>query len=443
MTMAIVNDLATRFRCDRVSLGLRQGAGNVRLSAISHSATFKNQSRVADAIENAMEEAIDQGTSVAHPPIARTERAVTMAHRALAEVVRLPGAALLSVAFADSEGKPLGALTFERHARADRGKEAAFDEEELQLAETIAALLGPTIGLQMRANRLISGRAADKAASYVTALLGTGRPALKLGALCAAALVLVLAMATAEYRVTAKSVVEAEVQRAAVAPFEGFIRAARVRAGDAVKSGDVLVELDDRELILDRSKWRSEHDKLQQKQREALAKHERTDLVVSESQIRQAEAQLTLAEEKLARARILAPFDGIVVAGDLSQLLGSPIEKGKTLFVIAPLNAYRLIVYVDERDMRFIATGQKGTVALAGMPWSPVSLVVSKITPVATTEDDRNVFRVEAQLLESGPQLRPGMEGVARIETGPRHTLWIWTHTLLEWLRLAAWKHLP
>ena len=77
------------------------------------------------------------------------------------------------------------------------------------------------------------------------------------------------------------------------------------------------------------------------------------------------------------------------------------------------------------------------------MPWSPVSLVVSKITPVATTEDDRNVFRVEAQLLESGPQLRPGMEGVARIETGPRHALWIWTHTLLEWLRLAAWKHLP
>ena len=102
-----------------MSLGLRQGSGKVRLSAISHSATFKNQSRVADAIENAMEEAIDQGTSVAHPPIARTERAVTMAHRALAEVVRLPGAALLSVAFADSEGKPLGALTFERHARAE------------------------------------------------------------------------------------------------------------------------------------------------------------------------------------------------------------------------------------------------------------------------------------------------------------------------------------
>ena len=329
-----------------------------------------------------MEEAIDQGTSVAHPPIARTEHAVTMAHRALAEVVRLPGAALLSVAFADSEGKPLGALTFERHARADRGG-GCFDEEELQLAETIAALLGPTIGLQMRANRLISGRAADKAASYVTALLGTRRPALKLGALCAAALVLVLAIATAEYRVTAKSVVEAEVQPAAVAPFEGFIRAARVRAGDTVRSGDVLVELDDRELLLDRSKWRSERDKLQQKQREALAKHERTDLVVSKSQIRQAESQLTLAEEKLARARILAPFDGIVVAGDLSQLLGSPIEKGKTLFVIAPLNAYRLIVYVDERDMRFIATGQKGTVALAGMPWSPVSLVVSKITPVA------------------------------------------------------------
>ena len=35
---------------------------------------------------------------------------------------------------------------------------------------------------------------------------------------------------------TAKSVLEAEVQRAAVAPFDGFIRAAPVRAGDTVRA---------------------------------------------------------------------------------------------------------------------------------------------------------------------------------------------------------------
>ena len=89
--------------------------------------------------------------------------------------------------------------------------------------------------------------------------------------------------------------------------------------------------------------------------------------------MRQADAQLALAEEKLTRSRILAPFDGIVVSGDLSQMLGSPVEKGKTLFEIAPLNSYRLIVQVDERDVRYIAVGQGGTVALAGRPGEPVA----------------------------------------------------------------------
>jgi multidrug resistance efflux pump len=181
---------------------------------------------------------------------------------------------------------------------------------------------------------------------------------LKLGVIGVISLALFLALAKGEHRVTAKSVLEGEVQRAAVAPFDGFIRAAPVRAGDTVRAGDVLAALEDRDLILDRLKWRAERDKLVQKQREARAKHDRTNLVILDSQIRQAESQLALAEEKLSRARILAPFDGIVVSGDLSQMLGSPVERGKLLFELAPLNSYRLINHVDERHVCCVAIGK-------------------------------------------------------------------------------------
>jgi multidrug resistance efflux pump len=180
-----------------------------------------------------------------------------------------------------------------------------------------------------------------------------------------------------------------------------------------------------------------------QKQREVRAKHDRTNLVILESQIRQAESQLGLAEEKLSRARILAPFDGIVVSGDLSQMLGSPVERGKLLFEIAPLNSYRLIIHVDERDVRYVATGQIGTVTFAGIPWTPLRMALSKITPVTVAEEGRNSFRVEARLTELGPHLRPGLEGVVKIETGQRSIVWIWTRAVVEWLRLAVWKYLP
>ena len=73
----------------------------------------------------------------------------------------------------------------------------------------------------------------------------------------------------------------------------------------------------------------------------------------------------------------------------------------------------------------------------------PLPLVLSKITPVTVAEDGRNSFRVEARLTELGLHLRPGMEGVAKIETGQRSIVWIWTHAVVDWLRLAAWKYLP
>jgi RND family efflux transporter MFP subunit len=437
MALALVNELATRFQCDRVSIGFVRRNGSIRLRAISHSASFKGQGRLVEAIENAMEEALDQRSSVAHPPVPSASRAVFMAHQALAQTARVVDAAAMSVILTNSQGEASGALTFERH------RSEPFDKEALQLAEAIGSLLGPIVGLHLQTNKFVSGRAIDAISDGTAALLGPRRISLKLAVAGLMGLAMFTIFARAEHRVTAKSAIEGELQRAAVAPFDGFIRSAPVRAGDTVKQGELLVTLDDRDLVLDRLKWRAERDKVSQKQREALAKHDRSSQIVLAAQVRQAETQLALAEEKLARSRIAAPFDGIVVSGDLSQMLGSPVEKGKTLFELAPLDSYRLVIHVDERDVRYVSLGQRGFVALAGMPGDPVPMMVTKIIPINVAEEGRNSFRVEAQLTEPRSNLRPGMEGVAKIETGQHSLLWIWTRSLIDWIRLVAWKYLP
>lgn len=437
MAVALVNNLATRMQCDRVSLGLVKRNGSIRLRAISHSASFKEHGRLVEAIENAMEEALDQRSSIAFPQLPNIGHVVTLAHQALAQSARVVGASVVSVILANGNGEPIGALTFERH----RGE--TFDKDALQLAEAIGSLLGPVVGLQIRTNKLISGRIADGVADGTAALLGPRRIVFKLMVAGLAGLVLFLVLAKAEHRITAKSVIEGEMQSAAVVPFDGFVRSAPVRAGDIVKSGDLLAALDDRDLVLEQMKWRAERDKASQKQREALAKHDRSNQIVLAAQIRQAESQLALADERLKRSRIVAPFDGVVVSGDLSQMLGSPVEKGKVLFELAPLDAYRVVINVDERDVRYISTDQKGIVALAGMPGEPLPVVVTKIMPVNVAEEGRNAFRVEARVTVPGPTLRPGMEGVAKVQTGERSLLWIWTRSSMDWLRLVAWKHLP
>lgn len=435
--VALVNDLATRLQCDRVSLGLLRRNGAIRLRSISHSSRFKNEGRLVDAIENVMEEAVDQRKTVAYPSLPSAGRTVTLAHQALTEVVRARGPLVMTVVIPDGRGHLIGAITFERH------RDDPFDEQTMELAEVSAILVGPVLRLQLQSNRLFGGRVVDHVGDGAAAVLGRGRPSLKLAALGILGLGLILPFVNGEHRVTATAVLEPQLQRTAVAPFDGYIRSAAVRAGDRVSKGQVLAVLDDRELVLDQLKWRAERDKLVRKQRDALAKHERTDMVILASQLRQAGSLLALAEEKLSRTQIVAPFDGLVVAGDLSQTLGSPVRKGDVLFEIAPLDSYRVNIHVDENDVPYVSVGQSGRVALAGSPGTPLPLVVSKIMPVAETEKGKNSLQVEARLTESDPRLQPGMEGVAKIDAGQRSLLWIWTHGVTDAIRLAAWKYLP
>lgn len=433
--MALVNTLATRLSLDRAAIGLARRDG-VALQAVSHAADFQKGSRIADALAEAMDEALTQNATLALPEQEGGPRRVTVAHRALHTASGTRGG-LASVVLPGPGGKPTAVLTLERHA-------SPFTPDELALAETVAALTGPVIGLHAAERRWISGRARDLLEQGLHALFGPARPALKLGTVLALALVATLALVKGEYRVAARAVVEGEVQRAAVAPFDGYLRSAPVRAGDIVKQGDTLATLDDRDLVLDRLKWIAEREKLAQKHREALAKGERATLAVVAAQLAQAEAEMSLAEEKLARSRIVAPFDAIVVSGDLRQTLGSPVERGKVLFELAPLDAWRLVIHADEREVRWLAAGQHGLLALASQPTTRLPVRVERVTPVAVAEDGRNFFRVEAKLeTPDAAALRPGMEGIAKIETGPQRLLWIWTHSIVDWLRLFAWHWLP
>jgi multidrug resistance efflux pump len=291
--------------------------------------------------------------------------------------------------------------------------------------------------------RWLRGRAVDTLAQWRDQLRDPRRPSLKLAAVLALAAAAFLVVADGTFRITAKTMVEGAVQRAAVAPFQGYVAEAFVRAGDTVRSGQVLAVLDDRDLRLERVKWLSEREQVQGKYREALAKHDRSASRILAAQLGQADAQLALTEEKLARTQLVAPFDGVVVAGDLSQLLGAPVDQGKVLFELAPLDSYRVILQVDERDIANVAVGQRGEVALTGMSATAVPFTVKAVTSVATAQEGRNFFRVEAQLGAAPAGIRPGMEGVGKIAAGERPLVWIWTRNFVNWLRISLWAWLP
>lgn len=430
---AWVTALATRLGCDRVSVGFVR-RGRVHLRAISHSAHFGKKTNLTRSLEAAMDEALDQATVVTYPAAPGMPFRITRAH---AELARQHGAGAVCSVPLSHDTRVLGILTLERPTA------EPFDLATVELCEAVAALAGPILETQRREDRWLLTKIGEALSTQLGRLLGPRHIVRKLVVLALLAVGTFLAVAQTDYRVAAQTVLEPEVRRVVLAPFDGYIAEAPVRAGDLVQAGEVLCSLDDRDLKLERLKWRSQREQYVKQYQQALAQRNAALGQVITAQIAQAEAELALVEDHLQRSQVRAPFDGLVVTGDLSQSIGAPVERGKVLFEVAPLDAYRVILEVDERDIADVAVGQEGRLVLAAFPSDPLPFTVRKITPVSTAREGRNYFRVEAQLAHTPARLRPGLEGVGKIVIERRLLVWVWTHQAIDWLRLQLWSWWP
>lgn len=430
----LATETATRLGCDRVMLALARGK-ELRIEAVSHTAQFDKSANLLTAVRAAMTEALDQRESIVFPQDREARPVVTLAH---AELAQLSGADGIATVPLMSSGRAVGALTLERAAG------LRFDAPTLELLEGLASMLGPLLELRLEQGKSLAAQAAVRAQGFWRRLVGPRHAGFKLGTGLLAAAVLFLGFATGEYRVGAEARIEGKVQRTLTAPFQGYVRESAHRAGDTVRRGDVLARLDDRDLRLEQSRLAAHRDQLVKQYREAMAKRERAQVRIVSAQLEQSQAQLALLEEHLSRTEIVAPFDGVLVSGDLTQALGAPLERGQALFEIAPLDAYRVVLQVDEHRVADVRPGQRGELVLSSMPDVHLPLLLDKITPVSAAKEGRNYFRVEAQL-EAGPdpRLRPGMEGVAKVSVDERRLIRIWTREIADWMQLKAWAWTP
>jgi RND family efflux transporter MFP subunit len=430
---ALVTELATRLACDRVSVGFAR-RGRAVVEAISHAAQFERRMNLVRDIAAAMDEAIDQQAVVLYPARDDWEYRVTQAHTELALGHR--AGSILTVPL-HGHGTTFGALTFECFTG------SVFDEDTVGLCDAVASVVGPILDEKRRNDRLILAKLAESAWTQIRRLFGPRYFGRKLATAAAVLLVAVLTLVTDDYRITSPAVLEGRVQRTIVAPFDGYLASQHARAGEVVKKAQVLATLDRQELALERIRWSTKRRESLAEYDQALAKQQRAEANIIRTQIEQAEAQVALLDKQLARTRVQAPFDGVVVSGDLSQAVGSTVERGQELFKIAPLNQHRIILEVDESDIKDISPGQSGSLRLASLPQESLAFTVERITPVAEQAEGRNYFRVEARLQQPDERLRPGMEGIAKTQVEDRPLIRIWTEKLVNWARLALWKWLP
>jgi multidrug resistance efflux pump len=398
--------------------------------AVSGSASFDAATALSIAARDAIQEAVTQRATVFVPNDSATAWREDAAQRVL---LRLSGGgAVCTVPFADGPAIG-GAVTLEWNDA--HAADAAMRER----CEATLALVGPVLGTIGRADQSLFRRIRERLAASLRAALGPSRPLLKLTLIVAVALVAASSLVTGVHRVSGDAVLRGSVRRIVSAPVDGFIAAAPARPGDVVAEGDVLATFDDQALSLEVAKWQAEYEQALNEYREALSQLDSAKVTSLRAAMDRALAELELAEDNLARSEIRAPIAGLVVSGDFSQSLGAPLEQGATLFELAPLDGYHVSVRVPEQDVGYVAAGQHGTLALAALPGESVEVVVERVTPVSEVVEGRNVFEVEARLLEAPDALRPGMQGMAKLEVGNARLLWLFTHDAVDWLRLRLW----
>jgi RND family efflux transporter MFP subunit len=425
---ALATALATELGATRASVGWRRRR-NIHVVAMSHGTAFSRRMDIVRRIAAAMDEALDQERSVAYPAASPLG---TSAHAELSSMQ--DNAAILTVPLLAGE-HVIGAVLLEF---AEPVMQAQVD-----VVEAVAALTAPILAVLHRNERWLIVQLWDIALRETLRLIGPSHYGLKLSAAAVTIVVGFFAVFTTYYRVNARATVEGQTRRTIAAALDGYLATEHVRAGQTVHKGDLMATLDSGELVLQRLRWIAQREQRRLELDKALAAGQRAEVNINQAQINEATAQIALLDEQIARTRIMAPFDGLVLSGDLSQSVGAAVQRTQILFEVAPLETYRVIARVPDAEIDHIRAGQHGILVLTALPDDSYALEVTAITPTAEISEGANAFKVEAGLTSSADRLRPNMEGVAKISVGEHHLIWIWTHRLIAAVRLWLWSWWP
>jgi hypothetical protein len=437
--MALVNEAASRWQCERVGLGFLKGR-YVRLRAMSHTEKFSRKMQLVQDIEAAMEECLDQDEEIVHP----AEHTATTVSRAAADLSRKHGpSAVLSMPLRHG-GEVIAVLTLERDI------EQPFTVDEIESIRLTCELLTPRLANLHENDLWFGARAVKTARNAAGAVVGPKHTWKKLIAILVLGLVCFAAFAQGDYTAEAPFILEARAHRVVAAPFGSFIKEVHVRPGDYVTAGQPLIELDTEELEIKIARARAEWARAMTAAKEARRDENEGEAQKAEARALSYEKQIELHTYHKERAELVAPISGVVVGEDQTRELGNRVETGKTLYEVVRIESLRaelavpedLIVDVEEeaKQRRAADEALRGELATVSYPGHRIPFEVEHVSPVARIVEQRNVYTTRAKLTETREWMRPGMEGLAKIHLGRRRYAWLWTRRLVNWVRMKLWS---
>jgi len=465
-SMALCNEIAARWNCERVGVGVLKGR-YVRLLALSHTEQITRNMQLVQDIEAAMEESLDQDVEVLVPP----PKDATFVYRAAETLANRHGPSAvvsfplrrerkhLKERYDERFGNVVAVLTVERKF------DKPFTLPEIESLRLTADLFTARLYDLYENDRWLGAKMLRGTRRGLAWVVGAKHTWAKIAAIAVCGFVSFATLVNGTFRVEAPFAIEAIEAQTVNAPFDGFLKTVAVEPGDLVFTPETAAALDDlnalcplaplvaikrppsvlatletAELLQRRRGYEADLDKAREQVKLYRSEGKLGEMAIAQSDVDKAQTDVDMADWQIAHATIKTPLDGLVFQGDLRTKLGSPLRAGDQLFEVGQASL-RVEINVSEDQIMEVKIAQQGVFKATAYPGRPIHFTVERITPVATVSATKNVFKVRGQF-DPGQDtrwLKPGVEGLAKVDVEPRRYAWIWTHKMINWVRMKLW----
>lgn len=210
------------------------------------------------------------------------------------------------------------------------------------------------------------------------------------------------------------------VVRAAV---DGTVRALKVAPNQAVKAGDVLVELDDagwhgRLQVAQHALATAEAEWRQVNQQVLNDPRARSQLAAAQGRYEERRAEVAYLTQQVQRAVLVAPRDGVVLVQDPGSWPGRTVSTGEAILKLAQPADQEVEAWLAVADAVDLPPGAPMALHLASRPGPPVPAKLSVYAYEAESRPELGLGYRLRGTLEGPATERLGARGTVRIEGG-------------------------
>ncbi len=419
---AVANEMVTFLGCSNVAVGVR-GTGkttDIQLKAISGVHKLDRTSSLSQTYEQTLHESDVRGVQGVFPAVDDDNAHLLLAHRQLAGAVH--NEAVLSEPLFNAEGEAVGVWVF-------TGERNVLQSPRLsQFVSTASPHIAGALTLLQRCEK---SKLQKAWATFKEKTTKRTRQMIPLALLGLGLLMLV----PIRYRVRCNCVTEPMSRRFAVAPFDGTILSGFVEPGDVVKKGQVLAEMDGREVRLELSAKVAERQQARLQREIELTEGNVPKTFLSELENERLSSEAEVLAYRQNHLSVRSSIDGVVLSGSLERSEAASVRKGEVLFEIGPTDQMRVEIAIPAEDISQVRPGNNVKIWIEGREEAPLTAEIKSIHPRSEIRDAQNVFIAKIEFENKDDQFRPGMKGTVRIDGERRSLGWSLFHKSINFMR--------